>query len=325
VIRDSLFSPDFSSARRARTGVLVAEDNPMFRRILQSWLEEWGYQVTIAEAGEAAWRALNSAQPPQLAILDWMMPEIDGVELCRRIRARKSPAYQYILMLTARDNQRDRVLGFEAGADDYLTKPFDRDELRARLRVGKRILALQEDLIRAREGLRYQATHDVLTGTFNRGAILGELRRALDRAKRTGGAAGLLLLDLDHFKLVNDRHGHLAGDAVLLQAARRVLGALRTYDFLGRYGGEEFLAVLPDCDGGAAARAAERIRAAVADSPIAIPDDGAIAVSVSIGGVAAGEGCWTETALLAAADSALYEAKEQGRNRVVMAQALALP
>lgn len=319
MIGDSPLPANSSSTRASRTGVLVAEDNPMFRRILQSWLEDWGYQVTVAEAGDAAWSVLNSTQPPQLAILDWMMPEIDGVELCRRIRARNSPPYQYILMLTARDNQRDRVLGFEAGADDYLTKPFDREELRARLRVGQRILTLQEDLIRAREGLRYQATHDVLTGTFNRGAILEDLRRVLERAERTGGAAGILLLDLDHFKLVNDRHGHLAGDAVLLEAARRVSRALRPYDLLGRYGGEEFLVVLPDCSSGATALAAERIRAAVADTPIAIPDDGAIPVSVSIGGVIAGEGRWKETDLLAIADSALYQAKEQGRNRVVIA------
>ena len=186
--------------------------------------------------------------PPQMLILDWVMPKIDGVELCRRIRARNRAPYQYILLVTAKDDKQDKISGLEAGADDYLTKPFDRSELHARLRAGRRILALQDDLIQAREGLRFQATHDVLTGNLNRGAILDLLRRELERAVRSQSAAGILLLDLDHFKKINDTYGHLTGDRVLKEVAQRIRGAVRSYDAVGRYGGEEFLVVLPGCD-----------------------------------------------------------------------------
>src|SRR6266851_9319301 len=164
--------------------VLVADDDPMFRRILQAWLEGWGYRVIVAEDGAQAWSILQQEQPPELLILDWIMPEIDGTELCRRIREQQRSPYQYILLVTGKNDRQDVVRGLDAGADDYLTKPFERDELRARLRVGKRILALQDNLIHAREELRFQATHDVLTGLWNRGAVMELLNHELDRSKR---------------------------------------------------------------------------------------------------------------------------------------------
>jgi PleD family two-component response regulator len=186
----SALSVENAEAAESCKRVLIAEDDVMFRKILQSWLQAWGYKVALAEDGTKAWAILQEENPPELLILDWMMPGIDGTELCRRIRDRQRGAYQYILLVTAKDDKQDLVRGLDAGADDYLTKPFDRSELRARLRVGRRILTLQDDLIRAREELRFQATHDVLTTLWNRGALLELLQRELQRATRCGHTTG---------------------------------------------------------------------------------------------------------------------------------------
>jgi two-component system, cell cycle response regulator len=200
--------------------VLVAEDDAMFRRILRSWLENWGYLVTIAEDGARAWDILQQEPPPQLLILDWMMPAINGLELCRKVRECNQTPYQYILLATAKDAKQDLVRGLEAGADDYLTKPFDKSELQARLRACNRILTLQDDQIRAHLQLRFQATHDALTGVWNRNDILETLRRELERAARSKTATGLLMLDIDHFKNINDTYGHLTGDAPVARGNR---------------------------------------------------------------------------------------------------------
>ncbi|MGC2194915.1 MAG: diguanylate cyclase [Terriglobales bacterium] len=296
--------------------VLVAEDDPMFRRILKSWLETWGYQVTIAEDGEKAWDILQQETQPELLILDWIMPGIDGAELCHRIRARQRTPYQYILLVTAKDDTEDVVAGLEAGADDYLTKPFERNELRARLRVGRRILMLQAGLIQAREDLRFQATHDALTGIWNRRALLDLLQREIERASRSQTSTGLLMLDLDHFKEVNDTHGHLAGDAVLREMARRVTQVIRSYDLVGRHGGEEFLVVLPGCDPQQTLQSAERIRSVVAAHPV-IVDYSEIHVTISVGATATTANA-SEQEILAIADTALYQAKNAGRNRTVL-------
>jgi diguanylate cyclase (GGDEF)-like protein len=296
--------------------VLVAEDDPMFRKILKNWLESWDYRVTLAEDGEKAWAILQQETQPEMLILDWVMPGFDGVEICRRVRARQRTPYQYVLLVTAKDDSADVVAGLDAGADDYLTKPFDRYELRARLTVGRRILSLQDGLIRAQEELRFQATHDVLTGIWNRRAMLDLLQRELERASRTQGSTGLLMLDLDHFKSVNDTYGHQAGDAVLREVASRVIQVIRSYDFVGRHGGEEFLVVLPGCDRTRALQTAERIRSAVASVPVLANSD-EILVTTRIGVTAADAGV-CETELLAVADAALYQAKSGGRNRAAV-------
>jgi two-component system cell cycle response regulator len=194
--------------------VLVADDDAMFRKILQTWLEDWGYQVTVAENGAKAWSILQKELPPQLLILDWIMPDITGVEVCRRVREQNRAPYQYILLATANDAKQDLVRGMEAGADDYLTKPFDKRELQARLRAANRILTLQNDSIQTHEELLFHATHDSLTGVWNRRAILETLHRELERAARSDEAVGVLLIDVDHFKMINDTHGHLIGDDV---------------------------------------------------------------------------------------------------------------
>jgi two-component system, cell cycle response regulator len=296
--------------------VLVAEDDPIFRHLLESWLQNWSYRVTTVENGTDAWEVLSQPKAPDLLILDWMMPGIDGPELCRRLRARQCEQYQYVLLLTGKDDKQDIVSGLNAGADDYLTKPFDIDELRARLRAGKRILSLQHELIQAREALRFDATHDALTGLWSRGATLHLLATELQRGARAKSSTGILMVDLDHFKSVNDTYGHLVGDEVLKETAHRISQAVRSYDFVGRYGGEEFLAILTSCTTDDLRTVAERIRGAVADTPI-IAKPPTIQATVSIGAVVASNQAH-DLEFLAIADSALYEAKRAGRNRVVI-------
>jgi two-component system cell cycle response regulator len=296
--------------------ILAAEDNVVFQSMLRTMLTKWGYDVTIARDGVEAWQTLQLQDSPRLAILDWMMPGMDGVEVCRRVRAAGREPYVYILLLTARTESQDLVEGMDAGADDYLTKPFNTHELRVRLRAGRRILDLQEELLLAREALRVQATHDGLTGLLNRGSIVETLHNELSRARRESHPVALLLVDLDRFKLINDTYGHLAGDTVLREATRRMKSAVRSYDAIGRYGGEEFLIVLPGCEGDAARVQAERIREAVAASPFAASAQ-SFTVTCSIG-----VSCRTRPSpldtdsLVREADLAMYQAKDCGRNRV---------
>ena len=296
--------------------VLVADDNLFGLGALAETRGGWGFVVVGVGDGAAAWQALQGDDAPRLAILDWMMPGLDGAQVCRRLRARDSGPYVYTLLLTSRDDARDIVSGLEAGADDYLTKPFREHELRARLGTGRRILDLQQELIAAREAMRRQATRDALTGLWNRGQIMQALERELARARREGTPLGVILLDVDHFKRVNDTHGHPVGDAVLREVARRLEEVFRAYDGVGRYGGEEFLVVLPGCDAAAALALAERARAAMAGLPLELAE-AAVAFTISAG-VAATGGAWTTDAgaLLQTADAALYRAKRGGRDRV---------
>jgi two-component system, cell cycle response regulator len=296
--------------------VLVAEDDPMFRRLLERQLQGWGFQTVVVEDGSEAWKIIQQTNAPELLILDWMMPGIDGVELCRRVRKQQSARYPYVLLLTGKDAKQDVIDGLNSGADDYLTKPFDIGELHARLRSGKRILSLQRQLIQAQEALRFEATHDALTGLWSRGATLHLLGTEMQRSIRANTSTGILMIDLDHFKHVNDTYGHLAGDEVLKEAACRISQAVRSYDFVGRYGGEEFLAILTSCTLDDLRTIAERIRSTVADLPIATRM-ASVKATVSIGAVVTSTGAH-ELESLAAADSALYEAKRSGRNRVII-------
>jgi diguanylate cyclase (GGDEF)-like protein len=295
---------------------LIAEDNPGFRQILERMLTKWGYDVVAADTGLKAWEMLQAPDPPRLAILDWMMPGLDGVEVCRRVRELAREPYIYILLLTARDSAEELVEGMEAGADDYLRKPVNSHELRVRLRAGRRILDLQEELMHAREILRRQATRDPLTQLWNREAMFDILGRELKRARRESGAVSIVMADLDDFKSVNDRLGHAAGDAVLQEAARRMGLCVRPYDSPCRYGGEEFLIVLPGCDLEGATMRAEEIRSAMAGTPFQVPE-GVLSVTCSLGVTAlTGDAGFDEVALLHEADEALYAAKRNGRNRV---------
>jgi len=295
--------------------VLVADDDLVFRTLLQSSLPRWGYKATLVEDGFAAWREIQGEHGPRLLLLDWMMPGIDGVEICRRVRAQQHELYTYILVLTSKHDKRDAIFALDAGADDYITKPFDAHELRARMQVGRRILQLQDEVLRSREQLRSQAMLDSLTGLCSRRSIFQSLSDEAARSKRTGVPLGLLMLDLDNFKTINDTHGHLAGDCVLAQVADRMVSVVRPYDHTGRYGGDEFLIVLPDCPADLLATVAERIRARIADQPV-ITVGARIEVTVSIGGaIATPDSLLQPENAIRIADAALYRAKRAGRNR----------
>jgi two-component system cell cycle response regulator len=299
--------------------ILVADDDLLVRRLIHKSLETWGYKVIAVESGQEAWNILQQKDPViDLVIVDWMMPGIDGVDLCRRIRHQHGKPYQYVLLISGKDEKENVVNGLDAGADDYLTKPFDIGELRARLRAGLRLLSLQQNLVQAREELRYHATHDALTGIWSRGAILELLGKELQRAARTGTPTGLLMIDLDHFKQINDQYGHLAGDAALKEVAGRVTNCLRSYDFVGRYGGEEFVALLSNCSEKDLSRIAERIRVDVGTVPV-ITHPQNITVTASIGGCITWNRATSDIELLSTADAALYKAKRTGRDRVVIA------
>ncbi len=306
--------------------VLIAEDDGAARRLLEALLTKWGYEVEIAKDGAEAWQLLQAEEGPRLALLDWVMPGMDGVEVCRQVRQRVAvERYTYIILLTAKDAKVDVIEGLESGADDYLIKPYHPQELHVRLRVGRRILDLEDNLVAAREIMQYKATHDILTGLWNRAAILEILQRELPRARREAGSVGILLADLDHFKAINDTYGHLAGDAVLREVAHRLVGSVRSYDAIGRYGGEEFLMLLPGCDPSSTLERAEKLRVAIAGSPV-VAHEVAIPVTLSIGAVASGEpGHADADALLRVADAALYRAKAAGRNRVEMASTKIAP
>lgn len=296
--------------------VLVAEDDAVVRLLLRHWLTSWGYDVLQAADGAEAWKILEQENPPKLIVMDWVMPGLDGIELCRRVRRNSTAYYQYILMVTGRSDMGHVVHALESGADDCIGKPFDETELKARLTVAKRILALQDELIEAREALRQQAMKDHLTGLWNRAAFQEMFQYELQRAERAGTQTGLLLLDLDHFKSINDTYGHLTGDIVLRETVERLRHNVRTYDFVGRFGGEEFLIAVPDCDAGHLRSHAERLRAAVAATPIRA---GAleIPVTLSIGAAVAPAKDSTTDALIAVVDAAMYRAKRAGRNCVV--------
>ncbi|MBV8732555.1 MAG: diguanylate cyclase [Acidobacteriia bacterium] len=300
--------------------ILAAEDNPISQSMLRSMLTKWGYEVITATDGNEAWRALQMPDAPQMAILDWMMPGQDGVEVCRQLRAVGREPYTYVLLLTARSDAQDLVEALDAGADDYLTKPFNSSELRARLRAGRRIVELQAQLLEAQEALRERATHDGLTRLYNRSAILEILRQELARATRDPQPLSIVMADLDHFKEINDTHGHLTGDEVLREASRRMKAAMRSYDSIGRYGGEEFLAVLPGCDGSNAWLMSERLRRNVGDENFVVGDI-RLPITCSLGCATQPMGMsWDADSLIRLADGALYGAKHGGRNRTEVAQ-----
>lgn len=290
--------------------LLVADDSNLYRTMLKRMLETWGYEVVLAADGHEAQRILDDSDTPWLAILDCMMPGLTGLELCQHIRARKR-GYVYAILLSAANHENDVLKGFELGADDYLTKPFKELELIARLRVGERIIKIHEDLVQAREILEFEAAYDPLLRTWNRRAIMDLLSKELLRAKRSQEPLSIFLADLDFFKRINDTHGHLVGDEVLRRVAERMSNMLRTSDHLGRYGGEEFLAVLPNCSAESARTVAERVRLAVRGEPVA----GDIETSISIGVAQWHPGQQVHN-LLRHADVAMYRAKQSGRNRV---------
>lgn len=301
--------------------ILIADDDPTARQMLGAVSRRWGYEPCVVRDGDEAWAALQEPDAPRLILLDWMMPGMNGPTLCARLRETETLDPPYIIMLTARDATDDLVCGLDAGANDYIAKPYETDELQSRLKVGKRMLGLQEELNEAREALAYQASHDPLTGVFNRRAVLEALSAELCRAARQGSSVAVGLCDLDHFKRVNDTYGHAVGDDVLNAFARIVQSNLRPYDVIGRYGGEEFLLLATEESGAGSEELWERICACVAKE-LHINEDPKLRVTVSIGVARTGLGGESDDLLLGA-DKALYVAKAKGRNRVEFSEPFA--
>jgi len=300
--------------------ILIAEDDPMSRSMLERALRRGGYDVIAVEDGDLALGHLASTDPPRLALLDWLMPHKTGIEVCADVRRKKDKAYTYLILLSSKESKQDIVQGLEAGADDYLTKPFDVEELKARLRAGERILELEDRLVEARESMRFQATHDLLTSLWNRGVIMELVAREVRRSQGEQNCTAVMMCDIDHFKRVNDEYGHGTGDDVLREVARRLQQSVRSYDMVGRYGGEEFLVVLNRCEPESAAARAENLRQVIERKPIAARGT-SVPVTMSIGLALSTDFAGGDVdEIIQEADGALYAAKHAGRNRVQVAR-----
>jgi two-component system, cell cycle response regulator len=303
--------------------ILVADDDPVSLRLMERMLQNSGYEVTTVDNGQEAARILSRADGPRMALIDWMMPGLDGPGVCRSVRGRHDDAYVYMLLLTTKQSSGDVVQGLEAGADDYLTKPCHPAELKARLHTGRRILQLEDRLVEAREKMRFKATHDPLTSLWDRGAILSILQSELNRSRRDHSPVSLMLCDVDHFKNVNDTYGHTVGDEALQGVSKRLQDAVRSHDAVGRYGGEEFLIVMGGTGRDELRERAEQVRNIISCLPFCT-SQGKIAVSLSIGIVTIDD--WNNSLpvelFLKEADDALYRAKADGRDRVVSATSM---
>lgn len=299
--------------------ILIVEDNPVSRKLLEKTLKKGGYEVMSASTGEEALKKLKKKFFP-IIITDWIMPGMDGVELCRRIRTMDLPGYVFIILLTAKDTKEDIIEGLEAGADDYLTKPLNFPELKARLKSGFRILELEKSLKKANEEIRLLSITDPLTGCYNRYFLMERLQHEIMRAKRYQHELAVVMCDIDHFKKVNDLYGHQVGDLVLKSFSKTISSAIRKdVDWVARYGGEEFLVVLPETDWQGAMAVAERLRSLVAE--VKTPTDhGDIKITASFGVAGFGRSvpneCVSLEQLINAADAYMYLAKREGRNRV---------
>jgi diguanylate cyclase (GGDEF)-like protein len=290
--------------------ILIAEDQPPAALFLRRTLEKIGHEATIAPDGEQAWRIIQQGVSP-LLISDWMMPRLTGPELCRRIRGAGGDRYTYIILLTSRDRHDDMLEGLRAGADDFLTKPTDPDELVVRLEIAARILAVHEQLARQNAQLAELASIDELTGTKNRRRFREDLDLLFAQADRLGAPLSLIMLDLDHFKEYNDDFGHPAGDEVLHGVGSTLRTAVRSHDIVARFGGEEFVILLPATGEDEALEVAERLRAAIACRHWQHRK-----VTASLGVGTAGRGTPSAAALVDQADRALYQSKQSGRNQV---------
>ena len=300
--------------------ILIIEDELIFRRMVKKYLLAAGYEIVEAEDGLSAWE-LFQKEPFQLVITDWMMPGLDGPELVHKIRTSGQKSYTYIIMLTAMDDKDNIVLGLESGADEYLTKPFNSRELIARVASGMRILRLEEELMQARVQMEALAMHDGLTGLLNRRAIEEFAEAEFNMADRKKQAMSVILLDIDHFKNVNDRFGHKFGDVVLRQVAQTLKEDLRNYDRVGRWGGEEFLLILPDTELKDAVTVAERLRSKIAVVQITLENGETFSIHISLGTACTTGQFQSLAKLIDAADQALYQAKQSGRDRICVFEA----
>ncbi len=293
--------------------ILIAEDDPISRRLLEATLSEWGYDVLVTSDGSEAWETMQQPEAPGLVISDWMMPHMDGLELCRKIRQMDRTGYIYFIILTAKGRKKDVIEGLEAGADDFLIKPFDREELKCRTRIGERIIKLEQRILKL-------ATTDSLTGVLNRRAFFERMEQEINRSLRENTSLSLILTDIDYFKKVNDRYGHQTGDMVLQRFTEQLLDSSRPYDIVGRYGGEEFVVSLPGADISQSVSVAERMRSKVEEMKIMLPDGSqSIRITASFGTTSfLMDAKGKVDSMIKRADNALYKAKNEGRNRVCM-------
>ena len=299
--------------------ILIADDDRLSLRLLEHTLREWGHDVVSCEDGLEAWHKLVDAGV-SLVITDWIMPGLDGLQLTGLIRERLASPYIYVILLTGEEGRDSFFAAMDAGVDDYLTKPLDLAELRARLAVGHRVLNLQDELRRALAVAEELATTDALTGLLNRRTILDRGGVAFEQSRRQGYPLSVIMVDIDHFKRINDVHGHQAGDRVLAAVAAALQSGIRRYDQIGRYGGEEFLAILPGCSDVDVSAVAERMRRAVETLEV-IEDRTRLQITASFGIASTiGDDESSVALLIDAADRALYEAKAEGRNRTVSAE-----
>lgn len=296
--------------------LLVAEDSLIIRKKLITHLSGKGYTFFEAEDGAQALEIYKQEDIP-LVLTDWMMPNMNGLELIRNIREESDGEYAYIILLTAKDGKKEIVEGISCGADDYIVKPFNSDELAVRIRAGQRIAQLKRDLLNTHRKLELLATTDPLTGLLNRRAMMEQLEGELSRARRDQTAFCVTMLDIDHFKGVNDTYGHASGDLVLKEVSRRLSDSIRKYDIVGRIGGEEFLVVLPKAPPDVAAKLAERFRDALESNPMVLEDGTELKVTGSFGISCCGPDTFNNVDdMVNFADHALYQAKETGRNKV---------
>jgi two-component system chemotaxis response regulator CheY len=298
--------------------ILIVDDDAVHRRLLRAQITRAGHEVIEASDGQDAWEQLQSESIP-FVITDWVMPRMSGIELTRHIREADAPFYTYVILLSVRADRGDVVDGLESGVDDYLIKPCDSRELRSRIAIGMRILTLEARLRESRDQLQQIATHDSLTELLNRRAVYEEAQKELARASRKHACLSLVLLDIDHFKSINDRYGHPMGDEALRLVAATITRSLRPYDKVGRWGGEEFLVVLPGTDSEDALSVAERIRQNIATTVLPLGGGNTLVLHASLGVASAlGIPALEIGTLISQADNALYQAKHEGRNRVCL-------
>ncbi len=300
--------------------ILIAEDNPVSRMLLEKTLIKAGYEVATVTNGREALESFKKKFFP-IVLTDWMMPEMDGPQLCNAIRKNISTGYVFIFMLTAKGSTGDMVAGLEAGADDYLTKPFNRDELIARLNTATRVLKLEKSLKDANEEIRTLSITDPLTKCYNRTFMDEQFPKELKRAIRYNHPISLVMVDIDYFKKVNDKYGHQAGDEVLKDLVRSINKLIRSdVDWLARFGGEEFLVVFPETAFERAEALAERLRRNISQKTIHIKEkEIRITASFGVSGFTSSDSIKeiSHEAMISLADRFLYQAKEEGRNRVV--------
>jgi diguanylate cyclase (GGDEF)-like protein len=297
--------------------IAIVDDDPIARQILRSSLSRLGLDVIEFQDGNTAWDYFLS-NSPRFVITDWSMPAMDGLDLIRNIRAARFHNYTYTVILTGKEDKSDVVVGLSAGADDYLTKPFDIAELSARVHIGLRILELEDDLIRAREQMERMAMYDYLTGLLSRRAVYSHLQGEIERFQREGGSMSIMMIDLDSFKSINDSYGHMVGDQALCLVAEQITQSVRPYDWTARWGGDEFIVVLPNTSLEQAEAISNRVLSRIRKLTITVPDKEPLQMHTSIGVVSTTEIRDGIDGLIQFADEALYSAKNRGKDCIVL-------